>query len=94
MPKITTIEGDVEVPDLLKIDWSTFPFTLGYFTHQVVQHEVLQPYLIAARYFNNVAYEDVLLLINNVINPLDLFPGMKLKIPNEADIKAFIASKV
>lgn len=72
------------------IDWSKFDWASGYIIHTVNSTDILKPYLISFKYYDDVDYEDIILLLNKIDNPFDLRPGAQLRIPNRDDIDNFI----
>ena len=74
------------------IDWSSFTFTHGYTKHIVTSAECLRFYLVSQAYYGDVIYEDILMLVNNIVDPFEIVPGSTIKIPALQDINAFIYS--
>ena len=86
---LETSDG-VDILDSQDVDWSSFEFTNGYYTHHVTEHECLRFYLISSAYYGTVDYEDILLLVNNIEDPFEMVIGSEIKIPKLQDIKSFI----
>jgi hypothetical protein len=78
------------IRDPASLDVSTFKFTNGYFKHVLTQREKERPDKISFQYYGSVAYENLILLINNVVDVWELPVGTKLRIPKLEDLKTFI----
>ena len=90
-PKLTDERlEDIELFDILAIDWSKFRFRDGFRIHKVSQAEALKTWLISFNEYGTVEFEDILFLINNIDNPLEIKPELELKIPEESEIQSFI----
>lgn len=81
---------DYTIYDARTIDWSTFTFTNGWYTYIVTELDLLKPYMISFAYYNDISYEDIILLVNNIEDPFEMVVGSELKIPKLDDIKSFI----
>lgn len=84
----TDLDFDVFKPT--SVDWSAFDFSNGYRKHIITDSEIMKPYLISYKYFSNVDYEDLILLINGIGDIFKILPGTEIKIPYPEDINAFI----
>ena len=80
--------------DPTSIDWTKFLWTQGYYKHYVSEYDVLKPYGISYAYYNDVQYEDIILLLNGVENPWDMYPGAMLKVPKQAELDRFILNNM
>jgi len=85
----TSPDGDV-IRDSTSIDWRKFEWTNGYYIHKVTKKEMQKPYLIAAAYYGDLEYEDIILLLNNVEDPFEMVPESEIYIPKLEDVKKFI----
>jgi hypothetical protein len=85
----TTPEGDV-IRDSTSINWKNFQWTNGYYIHKISKREMQRPYLIAASYYGDVEYEDIILLLNNIEDPFEMVPESEIYIPKLEDINQFI----
>lgn len=83
-------DDNYTIYDPTTLDISSFNFSSGYYMHTVTQLDRIKPYLISYTYYKTVAYESLILLLNNVDDIFDLPIGTKLKIPKLDDIKTFI----
>ena len=81
---------NIIIRDPISVDWSTFKWSNGYYSHKISKIETQKPFLISAAYYGTVEYEDIILLLNNVSDPFEVIPESELKIPKLQDIKAFI----
>jgi len=85
----TSVDGDV-IMDASSIDWRMFEWASGFYIHKITKKEIQKPYLIAAAYYGDIAYEDVILLLNNIADPFEMVPESEIYIPKLEDIKKFI----
>ena len=88
-PLETLSEGTV-INDPTSIDWKTFKWNNGYFEHIVTKHETEQFFKISGAYYGTYIYTDLIKLLNNIIDPFEMIPGSKIKLPKLEDIKQFI----
>ena len=84
---------DLDIYDPTSIDWSTFEFTNGYYSHYLTKDQILKPYIISYIYYQDVGWEYVLLLINNILDIEDVPPGTEIYIPKIGDLQDFILKK-
>ena len=87
---ILETNNGVDIFDSQTVDWSKFDYTNGWTIHNVSKDELLRFYLISASYYGTVEYEDVLLLLNNIVDPFEMVIGSEIKIPKIEDLKNFI----
>ena len=88
---MTILDETVEtIYDPTTINWSTFLWQQGYYKHYVSETDIMKPYNIPFAYYNDVQYEDAILLLNGIENPWDLFPGAMLKIPKLEELDKFV----
>lgn len=88
-----TQENDIEIHDVLSLNFQNFTFTSQPIIYLVNSVDVLKPWFISQRFFGTVEYTDLLLQINGVENPLtDMKTDMALLIPSLQDIKTFLLS--
>lgn len=88
-----TQENDIEIYDVLSLNYQNFTFTTQPTIYLVNSVDVLKPWFISQRFFGTVDYTDLLLQINGVENPLtDMKTDMVLLIPSLQDIKTFLLS--
>lgn len=91
MTKMTEDDGHGNIIyDPRTINWNKFIFSSGYFKHIIAKGESLKPYLISYKYYKNVIYEDIILLVNHIKNPFELREGIELRIPKLKDIRDFV----
>lgn len=76
--------------DPTSINWNNFDWASGYYKHQINSVEVRKPYLIAYAYYQDVEYEDVILLLNGIEYAWDIVPETEIKIPKKDDLDKFI----
>ena len=57
--------NDVTVYDSTSLDISDFKFTNGYYLYNLNQEDKVKPYKISYQYYGTVAYENIILLIND-----------------------------
>ena len=76
--------------DPTSVDFSTFEWTNGYYTHKISKIEIEKPYLISLQYYGTVDYEDIILWINNIPDIFLVVPETELRIPKLVDLKNFI----
>jgi hypothetical protein len=87
----TIIESDPEVIyDPMTVDFSKFIFTNGYYNHRLTKNEIMKPYLLSLQYYNSIEYEDIILLINNILDIWEVPVGTQIKIPKLTDLQQFI----
>ena len=84
-------DSNVTIYDPTSIDWTSFKWKNGYYTHIVSELDIIKPYMILYKYDMSIEYEDAILLLNNIEFIWDLAPGSKLKIPKIDDLKSFIS---
>ena len=65
-----TQENDIEIYDVLSLNFQNFTFTSQPTIYLVNSVDVLKPWFISQRFFGTVEYTDLLLQINGVENPL------------------------
>ena len=82
-------ENQIEIFDLLSIDWNKFKFNSNSRKHLVTQAETVRPYLIVFNEYGSIEFEDIIFLINNIENPLELRAGQELQIPALIDLRQF-----
>lgn len=85
----TSTDSDV-ILDSTSIDWKSFQWTNGYYTHKVTKKEIQRPYLISFAYYGDVNYEDIILLLNNIKDPFEMVPESVIYIPMLQDVQNFI----
>ena len=83
-------ENDIEIFDVLSIDWNTFEFINGSITHTITKPEAERVDMITYPYYNTVDFEDAIFSINKIANTLDFLVGLKIKIPILTDLREFI----
>lgn len=88
--KLDIVENDIDLSNILSIQWGSFTFPNGYRTHRLSQADIEKPWLISFLHYGTIVYEDFIWLVNNIVDPLELKPDTELKIPVEDDIKDFI----
>ena len=81
---------DVDIYDPTSIDWRTFSWSGGYYTHSLSENEILKPYLISYAYYETVAYEEIILLLNGVEDIWAVVPGTEIRIPKLGDLRNFL----
>lgn len=86
--------GTVTIYDPNSIDWSIYNWTTGYYKHYVSEMDIIKFYNIPFYYYNNVDYEDILLLLNGIENPWDLYPGVVIKVPKLDELDNFIVNNI
>lgn len=84
-------EDDIEIYDLYEINWDELEYSGEIKKHEVIKQETIKPWYISYNEYGTVEYEDLLFLINNVENPLEMIPGLKLNIPTFQDIQKFVS---
>lgn len=95
MPLIETDEDtDIEIYDLFAVAWEQFEFNEGITKHNVNKNDTQKPYYIAHKYYDDVQYEDLLFLINNIEDPSELTTFTTIDIPEMKDIDDFILKYV
>lgn len=87
---IDTEQDSIVAFDSMSCDFSTFLWENGYYAHKITSFEILKPYLISLAYYGTVIYEDMILLVNNIDDIFNVYPGAELKIPKLDDLKKFI----
>jgi len=80
--------------DPTSMDWTKFKWEQGYYKHYVSEFDIIKPYNISYAYYNNVDYEDIILLLNGIDNPWDLFPGAEIKVPKKEELDTFIVDNL
>ena len=91
--KVMSLLDDTDniiILDPSSIDWSTFPWTNGYISHRITRFEIMKPYLISSAYYGTTAYEDVILLLNNIDDIFEVIPEQEIRVPQLQDLKTFI----
>lgn len=83
--------NDIVIRDPLSIDWSSFPYNLGYTTYKLTDLDIIKPYHISYNVYQSIDYEDILLLLNNIENIFDCVVGKEIKIPNLQELKLWLA---
>lgn len=78
------------IMDPTSLDPSTFKFSNGYYKHVLTQKEKERPYKLSYIYYGTVAYENILLLLNEVKDIWEIPVGTKLRIPKLNDLKDWI----
>ena len=73
------------------IDWCKYEWTNGYLPHTITEAEIYRPYLLALKYFDDIEYEDIILILNNISNIFELRPGVQIRIPRVEDVDKFLA---
>lgn len=77
--------------DSTSIDWSSFRWNNGFFTHKITKTEIMKPYYISYAYYGTTKYTDIILLLNNIMDIFEVVPETILYIPKIEDLKKFIA---
>lgn len=85
--------NDITIYDPTTLDVSDFKFENGYYLYSLNQEDKIKPYRISYKYYGTVAYENLILLINNIKDIWELPIGTSLKIPKLEDLKTFIKNK-
>jgi len=88
--KVLYKNEDITIRNSRSINWSKFTWKSGYHSHILTEQEIYKPYLIAYKYYGEVEYEDIILLLNNIEHIFDCRPGIKLRIPKINDIDDFL----
>lgn len=87
--KIETIDNIAEL-DFLHNALSEFDTAYPVTYYRVLGIDVMRPDLISYRHYGTVNYWWIIMLLNNIDNPLtDIEVGSILKIPSKLDIYAF-----
>lgn len=98
--KLNTVQSNtdsvqIQMYDILNVNWKKFKFAGGYKTHIITRQEVQKPWLICHKYNIDYVYEDIVFLINGISDLFaDLIPGKTMKIPTNGDLKNFTRSIV
>lgn len=82
--------NDTIIYDPISIDWSTFLWNEGYYTHRMSRHDILKPYYISFTYYGTSIYEDIILLLNNIEHVWDLIPEQEIRIPKLSELQKFL----
>jgi hypothetical protein len=93
MENIIETINDIIIYDPTTLDVSDFKFTNGYYLYTLNQEDRIKPYKISYKYYGTVAYEHIILLINNIKDIWELPIPTILKIPKIEDLKVFIKDK-
>lgn len=83
-------ENGVTLYNPLSINWNTFKWDQGYYPHIINTIEIYKPYLISQMYYGTIAYEEHILLLNNIEDIFEIKPGIEIKIPKIDELKKFI----
>ena len=87
--KVFTIDGTPEL-DFLYNSLSGFKMTYVPSYYRVSDSDIPDPGLISYNVYGSISFWWVIMLVNNIENPLtELTPGMLLTIPHKLDIYAF-----
>ena len=86
--------GSVTIYDPNSIDWSTYNWSTGYYKHYVSEIDIIKFYNIPFYYYNNIEYEDIILLLNGIENAWDLYPGAMIKVPKLSELDNFIVNNI
>jgi len=89
MSLLTTTQ-DIDIYDPTSINWKTFTWASGYYTHSLTEIEILKPYLISYSYYETVAYEEIILLLNGIQDIWAVVPGTEIRIPKLDDLRNFL----
>jgi hypothetical protein len=87
---VTEIKNDIQMYDLLSIDWTSFEYINGFETRILSQQDIESFWNVSYEYFGTVKFEDILLRLNNIENPFELKIANTIYIPKEEDLKNFI----
>lgn len=90
MRQVATLEEDIEVYDLLSVDWRSTQLLEGADKLRTTKREALKAYMIADSVYNIPEYLDLLLFINNVADPFKMYPNQELSVPKEPQVKDFL----
>jgi hypothetical protein len=83
------VDGKDEI-DFLYNNLSKFKLHYQESYYRITEPDLLRPDLISYQYYNTVDFWWVIMLVNNIQNPLtDLEIGMLIKVPNILDIYEF-----
>lgn len=74
----------------LSVNWRNFNWSNGYYKHYITETEIYRFYLIPYSYWGVTDYWDIILILNNIANVFDLFPGAEIWIPKLQDVEKFI----
>lgn len=85
--------NDITIYDPTTLDVSDFKFTNGYHLYSLNKEDKIKPYRISYQYYGTVAYENFILLINNIKDIWETPVGTKLKLPKIEDLKSFLKDK-
>ncbi len=85
---------DNKIYDPTSIDCSKFLWSQGYYKHYVSEFDILKPYNISYAYYGDVQYEDIILLLNNIENVWDIYPGAMLMIPKLDELNSFVLNNI
>ncbi len=58
--------------------------------HTVTEYEEMRPDLISMKYYSTTDYWDLILKMNGISNPLSVYAGMQLEIPDRDAAQRFI----
>jgi hypothetical protein len=84
------IQQDLELFDILSVDFSKFTFDSQPQYYIVTSSDVIKPWFISQKFYGTIDYTDMRLPLNGVENPLeDLKPDMVLAIPSTSAMKNF-----
>ena len=89
LDKITTVK-DINIYNLLQINWSEFVFKNGVKRVKLTQGQSDRFYEFTLEYYNSYYNQDLILLINKIPDPTELYPGQEIILPDRQDISDFI----
>lgn len=84
------ISKDINIYNLLQIDWSKFVFKNGIRRIKLTQEQCDKFYTVTLEYYNSYYVEDFIYFINKIDDPTDLYPGQEILLPIREDINDFI----
>lgn len=83
-------KDSITIYDPTSVDLSDFDWSQGYYKHILTKTDVLKPYMISYAYYGTTAYEDMILLLNNIADIFEIEPGTEIYVPTLNAIKSFI----
>ena len=82
--------NEYQIRNPLSVNWKLFRWSNGYFKHYLTHNEIYRFELVPKYYWGTARYWDIILLLNDIPNIFDLYPGTEIWVPKLQDVEKFL----
>jgi hypothetical protein len=81
---------DIDVYDVLSVDWSSFVFDGDEISYTLKQEDIERPDMLSYKLYGSVAYQNILFVLNNIGDILNLVQETVIIVPKIESLKKFL----